>query len=102
VQVRVLVYARAAIEIEFFAASSSRHRNVFAASSSVGTDHTRQSNTGNRSAYSAGRNAGSRRLKCAVHRAASVEVIFWMRRSKKICASNPSGTHARVISSDCV
>ncbi len=63
----MIVVARAAIEIEFLVASNSRHRNALAASPKVGTFHTRQSKTGNRSAYSGGRNPGKRRLKRTAH-----------------------------------
>ena len=82
-------------------ASCSRQTKQFAASNSVGTWNTRQSNSGNSLAL-VGRNAAKCRLKNAVVIEARIEFIFCNLPAKKISLSQSSASQTRVISSDWV
>jgi hypothetical protein len=86
---------------EFLLASSSRQRNTLAASSRLGTAHTRQSKSASEPAFS-GMAAARCALKYAVVIDARIEVSFCTRRSRKDCAPGSSSCHTRLISSDWV
>jgi hypothetical protein len=86
---------------EFLVASSSRHSTTLAASSRLGTAHTRQSKSASTPARS-GIRAASCALKNAVVIDARMEVSFCTRRSRNDCADGSSSCHTRLISSDWV